>query len=361
MKITVRNVYTSGGCLSRQSIEVKDGVICGIKPFAGENFDYENLAPAFVDIHINGGENFHFTANPTEETLKDMEFSAYKNGVGYLLPALITSSEENIFQAISIVKSYIKINPNSSIFGLHLEGPFISEKKRGAHLSKYILHPEDRLLKQIIKEGEGVLKMITIAPENFSDSQIEMLLEAGIKVSLGHSNCSYKRAMEAFGLGVDLVTHLFNAMSPFQHRNPGLAAAALANDSVFTPIIPDGIHVDFDAAKLALKIKKEKLFFISDALFQNHVKQAFVWEEFDAKLINGDYINADGNLAGATISMADCFRNGVEILNLSLIESLEKCSSIPAETMKLKAGKIENGYEAKFVTFENSLKYLNFQ
>ena len=364
MKITVKNLYSSGSRLEKQEIEIENGVIRKVSPYAGNDFDYENLAPALVDIHINGGEQYHFTADPTAEALEDIEFSAQKNGVGYLLPALITSSPENIFGALETVKNYIGMHPGTGIMGLHLEGPFISVKKRGAHLAKYVRVPDDRLLREIIDVGGPVLKMMTIAPEHFTDSQIKMLLEAGIKVSLGHSDCTYIRAMEAFDLGVTLVTHLYNAMSAFHHREPGLAGAALMAENVYTPVIPDGVHARFEAVQLALQMKKDKLVFISDALFQNHRKQVFQWEEFDARLINGDYINADGNLAGATISMADCVMNGVKVLGLSLEESLYKSSGLPAEVLNLPAGKAEAGYPARFVTFSDdflNLKYLNFQ
>lgn len=364
MEITTRNLYTSGKRLQKQKLKIEDGIIREVSDYPGHEFNYDHLAPALVDIHINGGEQYHFTADPTAEALEDIEFSAQKNGVGYVLPALITSSPENIFAALETVKNYMTAHPETGIMGLHMEGPFISEKKRGAHLAKYIREPDDRLLREIIDAGGPVLKMITIAPEHFTDSQIKMLLEAGVKVSLGHSDCSYARAMEVFGLGVTLVTHLFNAMSAFHHREPGLAGAALMAENVYTPLIPDGVHARFEAAQLALQMKKDKLFFISDALFQNHQKESFQWEEFDAKLINGDYINADGNLAGATISMADCVRNGVNILGLSPEQALFKSSGVPAAVLDFPAGKAEAGYPARLVAFSegfSDLKYLNFQ
>lgn len=356
MKITVKNLFTGESQFSNKEIEVENGIVKSISDYEGENFDYENLAPALVDIHINGGEKFHFTADPTAETLEDIEMSAQKNGVGYVLPALITSSPENIFKAIEVTKDYLKTNPNSGILGLHLEGPFISVKKRGAHLTKYILTPENSLLEQIIEQGKDIVKMITIAPEHFTDEQIKLLVNSGIKVSLGHSDCTYKRAMQAFDIGVNLVTHLFNAMSPLHHREPGLLGAALANENVFTPVIPDGVHANFEAVKLAMKLKKDKLFFISDALFQNHIKTEFKWEEFDAKLLNGNYTNADGNLAGATISMADCVTNGLNILGLNLNDAIKKSTQTPSKILGIKAGKIAEGYLAKFVSFDSDFK-----
>lgn len=364
MEITARHLYTSGKLLHKQKIKIENGIIREVAPYAGHDFNYENLAPALVDIHINGGEQYHFTAHPTAEALEDMELAARKNGVGCVLPALITSSPENIFAALETVRNYVGEHPGTGIAGLHLEGPFISVKKRGAHLAKYIRVPDDRLLRDIIDAGGPVLKMITLAPEHFTDSQIKMLLDAGIKVSLGHSDCTYARAMEAFALGVNLITHLFNAMSSFHHREPGLTGAALMAQHVYTPVIPDGVHARFEAVQLALQMKKDKLFFISDALFQNHIKTSFQWEEFDAKLINGDYINADGNLAGATISMADCVINGMKILGLSPEEALYKSSGLPAEVLGINAGKAETGYPARLISFSDNfsdVKYLNFQ
>lgn len=363
-KLNVKNIYTAGELLENQTIIVEKGQIIGIEDCLDAVYDYENLAPALMDIHINGGEQYHFTADPTEAALRDIELSARKNGVGYVLPALITSSLENIYGALAVTGEYMRENPRTGIIGLHLEGPFISEKKRGAHISKYVRVPDDKLLEEIIKKGDKVLKMITIAPEYFTDRQISMLLEAGIAVSLGHTSCTYKRAMEAFDLGVNMVTHLFNAMSPFHHREPGLVGAALGHANVFTPVILDGIHSDFEAVKIALKSKGDKLFFISDALFQNHIKTEFKWEEFDAKLINGDYINSDGNLAGATISMADCVKNGVDKLGISLEKVLYKCTCIPADLLKLNVGKIAPSYPARFCTFDermNEFEYLDFQ
>ena len=352
MKIKVRNLYNENVIEHNQSIEVQNGKIVNITSFEGEDYDYENLAAALVDIHINGGEKYHFTAYPTEEALKDLEESSLKTGVGYVMPALVTSSPENIFNGIDSVRKYMQDNPHSGILGLHLEGPFISKKKRGAHIERYVRMPDDEIIKEIIDRGKGVVKMITLAPENFTDSQLKLFTDSDIKVSLGHSNCTYQRAMEAFDMGINLVTHLFNAMSPLTHREPGLAGAALSHPNVYTPLILDGDHVAFEVAKLALNLKGDKLFFISDALFLNHVKQSFQWEEFDAKLINGKYINSDGNLAGATISQADCVRNGVNILGLSLSESLHKSTAVPADVFGFKVGKIKPGYLSRFITFD---------
>lgn len=362
--LTCKTLYTGTQKLENQSLEISDGRIVKIETTtAHENFEHQNLAPALIDLHINGGEYSHFTHQPNHETLRDIEFSAKKNGVGYVLPTLITSSIENIFAGISAVKSYCKENPNTGILGMHLEGPFISIKKRGAHLEKYIQIPTDQILREIIDFGDGYLKMITIAPEHFTDYQLNMLIESGIKVSVGHSNATYERAQEAFGLGINLVTHLFNAMSPFNHREPGLAGAALSNDNVYTPIILDNVHVAIAAAQLAYKLKTGKLFLISDALFQNHKKQNFRWDEFDAFLKDGNYMNTDGNLAGATISIADAVKNATKWLNVDINQAIKMATDTPAKVINMEIGNIEIGSKAKFCSFNDeieNIKYIEF-
>lgn len=362
--ITCKNLYTGTHKLENQSIEIAEGKIIGIKDIKkNEGFDFGNLAPALIDLHINGGEEFHFTHKPTAETLNDIEFSAKKNGVGYVLPTLITSSIDNIFEGLSAVKNYCTTNPNSGVLGMHLEGPFISVKKRGAHLEKYIKIPDEKILTEIIDFGGTYLKMITVAPENFTNNQLNLLVEAGIKVSIGHSNASFERAQEAFGLGINLVTHLFNAMSPFNHREPGLAGASLANENVYTPLILDNVHVATAAAKLAFKLKKNKMFLISDALFQNHKKQNFKWDEFDAFLKDGNYMNSDGNLAGATISMADAVKNAVEWLKIEPNEAIKMATYTPALVINQNIGTINIESRAKFCTFSDSLqdfKYIEY-
>lgn len=362
--ITCKKLFTGKTQLEWQKIEITNGVVSDIEQCTESDiFDFDNLAPALIDLHINGGEEHHFTHEPTHRTLKDIEFSAKKNGVGYVLPTLITSSIENIFDGLSAIKSYFLENPNSGVLGMHLEGPFISIKKRGAHLEKYIKIPTDQLLREIIDFGGNSLRMITVAPEHFTNSQLQMLVESGIKVSIGHSNATYERAQEAFGLGIELVTHLFNAMSPFTHREPGLAGASLSNAAVYTPIILDNVHVAIAAAQLAHKLKEDKLFLISDALFQNHKKKTFKWDEFDAFLENGNYMNSDGNLAGATISMADAVKNACNWLKVDLCQAIKMATSIPADVIGEAVGEIKIGAKAKFCSFTdeiNDFKYIEY-
>jgi len=355
-----KKVFTGKEVLNNQLLTSENGVITHIT--SSDSFfeikTVDNLAPGFFDSHINGGEQFHFTQKADEETIDDIYQSSFRTGAAYVLPTLITSPQENILKGIAAIKSYQEKHPDSGVLGMHLEGPFLNPIKRGAHLTEYVRKPSNADLEEIIRYGKGIIRLITIAPEMFTKDQIQMLLDSGITVSAGHSNATYEEAINAFSQGINLVTHLYNAMSAFGHRQPGLVGATFDSPSVYAPIIVDGVHCDYAAASVAYKIKKDKLFLISDALFLGEKVTEFKWEEFDAYLKDGRYTNSDGNLAGATISLSDAVRNAVKFVNIPLQEAIEMATIRPAKALGLsnKIGQIATGFPAVFTTFDDGLE-----
>ena len=362
--ITNCNIYTEDNIIVNKVIVIEHGVIKAVQneiPVGAELIDLQgyNIAPGFIDIHINGGEQFYFTQFPTEESIDDIYKSSLNYGTTEVLPCLITSSHENILQGIEAIKNY-RIKYNNGVLGMHLEGPFISAAKRGAHLLKFVRKPTNAELEEIIKYGKNIIKVMTIAPECFTDDQLEMLLETDITISAGHSNMTFKQANYYFDKGIKLVTHLYNAMSAFGHREPGLVGATFANEAVYAPIILDGGHCDFAAATIACQLKKDKLILISDALFLGHKKQSFKWGGFEATLVDGLYRNPEGNLAGATISMADAVRNAVLQLNVTLAEAVQMATGRVAKAINMQntIGKIKADYPARFVKFSDDLQVI---
>lgn len=357
-------VHTGDEIIENGVVVIENSVVQTIQKELPENcvpinLGGNNIAAGFIDIHINGGEQFYFTQSPTEEAIHDIYESSLQYGTTHVLPCLITSTHENILKGIEAIKNY-KVKYNNGVIGMHLEGPFINPVKRGAHLAKYVRTPTNAELEEIIRYGKGVIKLITIAPECFTGEQLDMLLESGIVVSAGHSNATYEEAQYAFSKGITLITHLFNAMTQFGHRSPGLVGASLSNDTVYTPIILDGVHCDYAAARLAYKCKKDKLVLISDALFLSKKKKEFIWEGFNARLENGFYRNDEGNLAGAAISMADAVRNAVLELNIPVSEAIKMatCRAASAIKMEEQVGKIKTGFPATFVQFNNDLSFV---
>lgn len=359
MNILAKRLFVNNQDAENQLVITEDKKIVSVGDYKDQQVDvtFDNLAAGLFDTHINGGFKHYFTQFPTVETVKDIADASRETGTAYCLPTLITSSLENILKGIEAVRQYQTQYPNGGAVGMHLEGPFLNVKKRGAHLAKYVRKPTDEELDTILKHGKGIIKLMTIAPENFTDSQLNKLVDSGITISVGHSDATYAQTKHAFSKGINLVTHLYNAMSGLHHRQPGVVGAALEDESVFAPIILDGHHCDFGAAKVAYRAKKDKLFLISDALFLGEKVKNFNWGEFDATLENGSYVNSEGNLAGGAISLPDCIRNAVNHVGILLTEAIEMASARAATAMNLdeELCKIEAGYPAVFTAFSDEM------
>jgi N-acetylglucosamine-6-phosphate deacetylase len=357
-------VHTGEEILTNGVVIVENGIIISVQSETPEGISLidlkgKHLSAGFFDIQINGGERYYFSQNPTEETLQDIYETCLKYGTTHTLPCLISSSTETIHQGIESVRNYIKKNKNG-VLGMHLEGPFLNPLKRGAHSASQVRKPTNSELEEIIRYGKDVIKLITIAPECFTEDQLNMLLESGIVISIGHTTITYDEAQYYFSKGINLVTHLFNAMSQFGHREPGLVGAVFENESVYAPIILDGAHCNYAAARIAHTLKKDKLFLISDAAFLGRKIQTFNWEDFDAHLENGFYRNKEGNLAGAAISMDEAVKNAFDHLNISVDEAIKMatCQVASAVNMDDKIGKIKKGFPANFVTFNEDLSLI---
>ena len=363
MKQAVINVtiHTGDEIIDNRVIIIDNGIIESVQkeiPSGIQLIDLKgkHIAAGFIDIQINGGEQFYFSQFPNEETIQDINDSSLKYGTTHTLPCLISSSNETILQGIEAIRNY-KAKYKNGVLGMHLEGPFLNPLKRGAHSLNQVRKPTTKELEEIIRYGKDVIKVITIAPECFTDNQLDLLLESGIVISAGHSNMTYEQAQYYFSKGIKLVTHLYNAMTQFGHREPGLVGATFANESVYAPVILDGAHCDYAAARIAYELKKEKFFLISDTAFLGRKVESFKWENFDAHLENGFYRNEEGNLAGASISMLEAVQNAYKYLNVSADEAIKMatCRVAAAINMQNEIGKIKPGFPASFVQFNPDL------
>lgn len=357
-------IHTGEEIIHNGVVLIENGIILSVQnevPDAVDLIDLKgkHLSAGFIDIQINGGERHYFSQSPTEEAIQDIHETSLKYGTTHTLPCLISSSNETIHQGIEAIRNY-KEKYKNGVLGMHLEGPFLNPIKRGAHSASQVRKPTNSELEEIIRYGKDVIKVITIAPECFTDEQLNMLLESGIVVSAGHTTMTYNEAQYYFSKGIKLVTHLFNAMTQFGHREPGLVGATFENESVYAPIILDGAHCNYASARIAYKLKKDKLFLISDATFLGRKIQNFKWEGFDAHLENGFYRNEEGNLAGASISMDEAVRNAFEHLNISLDEAIKMatCRVASAINMDQELGKIKKGFPARFVSFNDNLSLI---
>lgn len=316
------------------------------------------LSPGFIDIQLNGGYQRYFSFSPDAETLGEMTQASLEHATPFYYATLITSLPESIFAGIEAVRQRMAHDPH--LLGMHLEGPFLSEKRRGAHRAEYIRRPDDALLNEIIERGQGVIRLITIAPESFSTEQIARLISSGIQVTIGHSDATYEEVEATADLGVRMITHLYNAMSPFTHRAPGVIGAALEDDRIYTPIILDGRHCHPAAARLAYKAKGHRLILTTDAAVLGRRLDYITWDGLDARLTeDGFYVNGDGNLAGSSISMPEAVRNACLFLGISLPEAADMASGRVADAIGLGRvlGSLTPGTPAAFSIFDECLDH----
>lgn len=354
-------VHTGEEIIENATVIVDNGTIVSVEKEIPNNVTIidlkgNHLAAGFIDIQINGGENYYFSQTPNERTIQDIYDASLKYGTTHVLPCLISSSLETILQGIEAVRQYMQKHQNG-VIGMHLEGPFLNLERRGAHSVDQVRKPTNEELQEIISKGKDVIKVITIAPECFTETQLQMLIDSGFTISIGHTTITHKEAQFYFSKGIKLVTHLFNAMTQFGHREPGLVGAVFENEDVYAPVILDGVHCDYAAAKIAYKLKREKFFLISDATFLGRKITNFKWDNFDAHLVDGFYRNEDGNLAGATISMEEAVQNAYNKLNVSVDEAIKMATTRVASAIGLedKIGKIKSGFPASFVQFNANL------
>jgi N-acetylglucosamine-6-phosphate deacetylase len=308
------------------------------------------LVPAFIDLQIYGAHGKLLAVYPESTSLELLHAYCIKGGAAYCLPAVATNKIEVFHQCIDAVRDYWQ-RSGQGILGLHLEGPWISKEKRGAHIESLIHSPGINEVEELLNYGKGVIKMITLAPETCHKEVIDCILSDNIIVSAGHSNAGYKEAMQGFDEGISTVTHLYNAMSGLHHREPGLVGAAFDHHSVMASIIPDGHHVNYEAIRIAKKIIGKRLFVITDAVTETNKGY------YQHQLVNDKY-EADGILSGSALTMNKALQNLVNKVGISLEEALRMCSLYPARVLKIdnELGKIEKGYKAKMVSLDKELE-----
>ncbi|WP_460570818.1 N-acetylglucosamine-6-phosphate deacetylase [Flaviaesturariibacter terrae] len=304
------------------------------------------LLPAFVDAQVYGAAGRLFSAYPEPRSLQLLANEAWAGGAALCQPTVATNSPEIMRACIDAVRGYWKAG-GEGIGGLHLEGPWISPERLGAHLREYVHQPSVGEVRALLDYGRGVIRTITLAPEQCAPAVLDELLAAGIVLSAGHSNATYNESMEAFGRGIRAVTHLYNAMSPLQHRAPGLVGASFEHGSVCASIIPDGIHVDWPAIRIAATLMDGRLFAITDAVTQTDCGP------YRHQRTPEGYYTSGGTLSGSALSMEGAFRNLRSYAGLSPERALQMCSTLPAALFGWDAfGKIRPGSAACFLVYD---------
>ncbi len=267
----------------------------------------------FLDIHTHGIRQYDTKTSDPQDILKISELHA-KAGTAAILPAIYSSSIVNMRKNMEAVRKAIKrqgseikkssiVNRQSSIIlGVHLEGPFLNPIRSGAQDKKTFLNPSVSNLKKLIAGYEDIIKVITIAPEIPGALKvIEKCVSSGIKINMGHSDATYEQAQNGKNAGATGVTHIFNAMRPFHHREPSLIGFGLLDEDIYIEVIADNIHVSHSALNIIFKTKRlDRIILVSDS-----VK--------GAKTRKGPIYSKPGVLAGSSITLSDAVRNIIDI------------------------------------------------
>lgn len=346
-------LFTGNEWLFNQTVSVADGRIVSIDPIVDNPAKkYPVIAPAFVDIQIYGAAGRLLAVYPEADSLHRLYAYCVEGGASHFQPTVATNTPEVFFSCIDAVKQYRKEGGKGCI-GLHVEGPWIHPVRKGAHIESFIHTPSAEEVKRLLDYGKDVITMITVAPEVCSAEVIALIQSYGVIVSAGHSNATYTEATDAFNNGIGAATHLYNAMSPLQHRAPGMVGAIFDHPRVMSSIVPDGFHVDFSAIRIAKKIMGERLFVITDAVTETD-KGPY------AHHLSADRYESNGILSGSALTMAKSLRNLVNHVGIEPAEALRMVSLYPAQVMKLanRLGKIEKGYDANLVMLDTSFEVL---
>jgi N-acetylglucosamine-6-phosphate deacetylase len=351
---STKALFTGSEWLNDVVLHIENDLVIEINQ---KGFDAHNaipfIIPALIDLQLYGADEKLLSEFPEKETIEKIHQYCIESGVAFFQPTIASQSMDIIYASIDAVKAYQSLGGKGCI-GLHIEGPWIHTSKKGAHDASVIHMPNLEEVESILAYGNGVIGMITLAPEICTPEIIKTIQDAGVVVSAGHTNASYENAMQFFNDGITVATHLFNAMSPFQHRAPGVVGALFDHPTAMSSIVADGYHVDYAAIRVAKKIMGDRLFCITDAVTTTNTGL------YQHTLVGEKYESA-GTLSGSALTQLKSIKNLVEQVDIPLDEAIKMCSVYPAKVMQNKniTGKIEINKKANLLFLSAELAILN--
>jgi len=315
------------------------------------------LLPGFVDAQVNGGGGVLFNNATTIDAIRTIAGAHRRFGTTAMLPTLISDDLEVMRSAITAVRDAIDAGV-PGIVGIHLEGPYLAPARKGTHDAGKFRVPDADEVALAASLGNGVT-LVTLAPERVPRDRIRALVEAGVIVAAGHTAGTYEEVRDGLEAGITGFTHLYNAMSPLQGRDPGAVGAALEDRDSWCGIIVDGAHVHAASLRVALAAKpRGKVFLVTDAMppvGSDSPDYVLYGETITA--IDGVVRNATGALAGSALDMITAVRNTVRSLGVPLEEAARMAATYPAQFLGLdhELGRIAPGLRADFVVVDEAL------
>jgi N-acetylglucosamine-6-phosphate deacetylase len=343
---------------------IRNGKIEKINP---DNCPYEEvldgegcyLSAGFIDVHIHGAGGYD-TMDGTKDSINTISKVIAGYGTTSFLPTTMTCSLEDIKRAIAAAAACMKEGTDGAqVVGVHLEGPYISPHMIGAQNPKYVEKPAIDSFNYIVGDNLSAIKSITLAPEvEGAKELIQYLKGLGIVVSIGHSKASYKEAIEGIKWGIGHSTHLYNAMTPLTHREPGVVGAIFDTD-ITTETISDGIHISYPSLRVAYKQKGfDKVLLVTDAMMACGMPEGkYALGGQDVLVKDGAARLKEGNLAGSILTLDKAIRNVYKNNNYALYDIITMATYNGARHCGVedRKGLVMEGYDADLVLFDEDI------
>ena len=323
--------------------------------------------PGFIDLHIHGAGG-HDVMEGNSAALNSVTRKVSEYGTTSIVATTVTASTDETLRAAEGIAAYIAHQheteaPRAEVLGIHFEGPFISKQRRGVHPAEWIQLPSAETLSRFLKAAGGNARILTIAPEVLGAAPcIDAAREAGLVVSIGHTDATYEEARAAMARGAHSATHVYNAMRPFTHRDPGVIGAVLTSPEINAELIADGVHVEEAAMKLLLMAKgSAHVTLVSDGLSATGMPDGkYTLGGFEVTVSGGVCRNAEGVLAGSTLTLDRALRN-IVALGISLPDAVRMLTLNPATLLgiEFKKGSLRAGADADILLLDDGLRVTN--
>lgn len=369
----VGNAITPKGELADAGMLIRDGELEIVGPRSGMELPAgateisapdSTAIPGFIDVHIHGAGG-RDVMEGTQDALAGVTGRLAAFGTTSLLATTVTADADDTCRAVEGISRYIATQhetsqPRADVLGIHFEGPFLSKERRGVHPEKYLQLPSSEFLQRLLQAASGNARILTIAPELIGATPcIDAARSLGMVVSIGHTDATYEQARAAVAHGAHHATHVYNAMRPFTHRDPGVIGAVLTTPEVTAELIADGIHVDEIAMKILLQAKGAAgVVLISDGLSATGMPDGkYMLGGLEVTVSGGVCRSAEGRLAGSTLTLDRALRNVVK-LGVSFADAVQMLTLNPAKLLgiEFKKGALRTGADADIVLLNEAME-----
>lgn len=364
MIIQSTRVWVLGQFIQAQ-LEIEDGKISNVLPYGEKDVDKDygdlRIVPGFIDIHTHGAYGFD-TNDAEPEGLRNWMLHIPEEGVTSICPTTITQSEEVLTKAVANVAKVVEEGyDGAEILGIHFEGPYLDQVYKGAQPEQYCVKPDVEQMKRYMKASNNLIKIVTLATEHDEDFKLTHYLdEHGVVVSIGHSSCTFEQAAMGIANGARSMTHVFNGMTKFHHREPGLIGAAMRFRDTYGEVICDGNHSHFAALNDLFTAKgRDYCIMITDALMVKGLptgtKVKFGGNEIELYPDGSAHLTSTKGLAGSTLRVNNGLRILVEKAMVPFDAALNACTLNPARLLGVdnRKGKLVAGHDADIVVLND--------